>query len=100
MTVEEAAPSVRRRRTRRREAPAPGGVQFATRLDWCRPTADELDALPIGARRSVAVSQGLRIAVIHRAEGWTMNTRRGIGSEALAGLLSASRGPVQPRADR
>ncbi|KGH48176.1 hypothetical protein IN07_03750 [Modestobacter caceresii] len=79
---------------RRIVRPRPGHQRFTTVHDWGQLAPGELEAMPEGTRRAVALSPSVHLTLIRGAGGWTLNTRRAIPSEALAGLWTAPRVPV------
>lgn len=96
-TGDGRAPVPTASRFRRRIVRAcPARQRYTTVRDWGQLAPGELEAMPEGARRSVALSPSVHLTLIRGADGWTMNTRRGIPSEALAGMWTAPRVPVDP----
>jgi hypothetical protein len=64
--------------------------------EWRALTGDELDALPVGTRRTVAFVPGVYVGLVKTHEGWTLLARYRIPGDALAGLRSAPRVPIDP----
>ena len=73
-----------------------GRSTWTTVPDWRALTGDELDALPVGTRRTVAFVPGEYVGLVRTHEGWTLLARHRIQSDALAGLRSAPRVLMDP----
>ncbi len=94
---DESHPVPNAARFRKRTEPLSRGRQTWTTLPaWVTLTAHELDALPVGARRSVSFVPGVYVGLVRTEYGWTLLTRHGIPSDALAGIRSAPRVPIDP----
>ncbi len=81
---------------RRIERPQRGRQVYTTVPAWTRPTADDLHAMPKGTRRTVAFVPGVFVTLVKTEDGWTLLARHRIPSDALAGLRSAPRVPIDP----
>lgn len=82
------------------ERPQRGRQTYTTVPTWTRPTSDDLDALPVGTRRTAAFVPGVFVTLLKTDEGWTLLARHRIPGDVLAGLRSAPRVPIDPEDGR
>lgn len=70
-----------------RVRPARGHRRYTHTDNWQQPDVDELEALPVGTRRTVILN-GVWLTVTRKPDGWTIAQRHRVSSRVLAGRWS------------